>query len=63
MQKRLLLTIELNKAAQKPLDYIGVHPKQIVHCYSNAIAGVSSDIKVAFFAIDGQYFADSWYSA
>jgi len=49
MQKRLLLTIELNKAAQKSLDYIGVHPKQIVHCYSNAIAGVSSDIKVAFF--------------
>lgn len=58
MQRRLPLTIELNKAAQKRLDYVGIYPKQIVRCSSGVIASVDSDIKVVFsFAIDGQYLA------
>lgn len=58
MQRRLPLTIELNKAAQKRLDYVGFYPKQIVRCHSDVIASLDSDIKVVFsFAVDGQYLA------
>lgn len=56
MKKRLPLTIEPTKAAQKRLEYRGIYAKQSVRRLVDSVERVNDDINAALsFTIDSQY--------